>query len=128
MSMENGTEQKKHTRVGEILQVLMDHVDLVSLEAQFEARIASRRLGAFAAAFILVLAAFIYLQVALIQALAALGLQVVYSCLIIALIYCLGAALLVRWGTRRDPKAGRPFEATRREMEETVEWIQKLFS
>lgn len=125
--MNSGTEEKR-SRLGDFLKVFRDHAALASLEARFEAVHASRRLLGAAIAAVLALAAFVYLQIALVAALIALGLKLSQACLALAAVCGAGAVMTIRWAVRRAPGAGRPFEATRREMGETVEWIQKLFS
>jgi hypothetical protein len=125
--MHNGTDERR-SLFAEILHVFRGHVDLAGLEARYEAGQAMRRLLAFGAAALLGIAAFVYLQLAIVAGLVALGLKLVYASLILAAVYGAGAYVILRFLARRDPNAGQPFEGTRREMEDTLEWIQKLFS
>ncbi|MFA5975910.1 MAG: phage holin family protein [Elusimicrobiota bacterium] len=120
--------RKKHSRFGELLNVLMDHAELVSLEARFEARQALRRLIAIVVACVLAVAAFVYLQIALIAGLLRLGLTLGTAGLVMGGVYGLAALVIGLWVGRRHPKVGSPFEATRREIRETIEWIRKIFS
>jgi len=125
---DNGIEQKPKTFLSELAGVLSDHIDLVSLEAGYESQQAARRLAAIVVAACLLFGAFVLLQVAILFGLARLGIGVGWASLGLAVLYGLiGTGIAARWG-RRDPKVGSPFEGTRREVKESLQWIQKLFS
>ena len=129
-TLEDMTENHspRPSRISEILKVLSDHAELASVEAQFEAAQASRRLLGGILAAVFALAAFTFVQFSLVAALMALGLRFGFACLSLAGIYALCAAAVWFGLCRRDAQAGRPFDGTRRELGETLEWIHKLFS
>ncbi len=125
--MIEGSQESKG-RIQQILEVLTDHAELASLELRFEAKQASRRLAVLAAVALLISMVVVLLHVALILGLVALGLHPAFACLVVAAADAGGAyAMAVNLG-RRDPRAGSPFEQTRQELPESVEWIRKLFS
>jgi len=126
--MNNGDTEPKKTVISEVLDVLSDHAELLSLEWRYESRQAGRRLAAIGTALILGLTAFLLLQVALVYGLMVAGLNVGWSSLLLAVVYVIAGAIVWQIFGRRDVRAGRPFEATRQQLPESKEWIQKLFS
>jgi len=126
--MNNGDTDPKQTVISEVLDVLSDHVEILSLEWRYESRQAARRLAAVGIALVLSFTAFLLLQVALVYGLMAAGLNAGWASLLLAAIYMIAGAFAWQIFGRRDIRAGRPFEATRRQLPESKQWIQKLFS
>lgn len=126
--MNNGDSPSKKSVVSEVLEVLSDHAEILSLEWRYESRQAGRRLAAIGVAMVLSLTAFLLLQVALVYGMMAAGLNAGWSSLILATIYVIAGVIVWQVLGKRDARAGRPFEATRRQLPESKQWIQKLFS
>jgi len=124
----NGDTEPRKTVVSEVLDVLSDHAEILSLEWRYESRQAGRRLAAIGVAVVLGLSAFLLLQVALVYGLMVAGLNAGWASLLLAAIYMIAGAVVWRILGKRDPRAGRPFEATRKQLPESKQWIQKLFS
>jgi uncharacterized membrane protein YqjE len=123
----NGNDHKK-TVVGEILDVLSDHLELAGLEARYESQTLARRFTAILVTAILAFGAFVMLQIAIIFGLAKVGIGIGWASLSLAAFYgVLGTVVFWKFG-RRDPRGGGPFAGTRREVKESLQWIQKLFS
>jgi len=128
MNHTNGHPAKEPSVLADVSAMIEDHLDLAALETHYELQQAGKRGFAFAVIFMLALAAFLLAQVAVVFGLAALGLSIWVSCLVIAALYALAAVgIYVRWG-RRDPRVGPAFAGTRREVGETLRWVQKIFS
>jgi len=124
----DSSSTRSRSVLADVTAMLEDHMDLAALETQYEVEQAGRRSVAFGIIFMLALAAFLLVQVSVIYGLSALGMPVWGACLVMASVYALSAiAIFVRWG-RRDARIGPAFAATRREMGETVQWMQKIFS
>ena len=124
---ENGSENR--TSIWrEVTDQISDHVDLAALELHYETQQAGKRLLAVGIVLILVLTGFIVLQVAVIGWLMRAGLSLGIAALLLSFVY-FALALGVYWALgRRDKRAGPPFLATQRELHETIQWIQKIFS
>lgn len=126
--MNNGDMEPKKTMINEVLDVLSDHAEILSLEWRYESRQAAQRLVAIGVALVLGLTAFLLLQVAVVYGLMAIGLNAGWASLILAVIYLITGVVIWQTVWKRDTRAGRPFEATRRQLLESKQWIQKLFS
>ena len=123
---ENGTENKR-SLWKDLTDQLSDHIDLAALELGYEAQEAVKRLTAAGIIFILVLTAFIGLQVALIGLLIKLGLSLGLASFILSVVYFAAAFVIYRVLGRRDKRVGPPFAATHRELKGTLRWIQRIF-
>jgi uncharacterized membrane protein YqjE len=124
---ENGSETKTNIW-REVTNQISDHVDLASLELRYETHQARKRLVAAGIVFVFALTGFIVLQVAAIGWLMRAGLSLGVAALLLSLIY-FALATGVYWiFGRRDKRVGPPFQATQRELHETLQWIQKIFS
>ena len=127
----NGHSRETHppSLLANIAGVLEDHVHLATVEAQYEMDQARRRFLVLGTALVLGAIAFLLGQVAIVDGLVALFKLPVWAvCLILMVIYGGVAAYIATHFGQRDPKAGAPFSGTRRELIETLQWIQKLFS
>jgi uncharacterized membrane protein YqjE len=125
----NGHDTRPPSLLANLAGVLEDHVNLATIEAEFEVDQARRRFLVLGVALMLGSIAFLLGQVAIVDGLVALlKLPVWAVCLILMVIYGSAAAYIVTHFGRRDPKAGTPFAGTRRELIGTLQWIQKLFS
>src|SRR5436190_18990936 len=123
---ENGESKKSVT--GEVLSLIEDQMDLASLEWQYEKSQSLRRLVALGVAVLLAITSFAVLQIAMIAGLLSVGVSAVRACLILAVIYAIVTGLLVwRYG-RRDPRAEKPFQASREELHKNLKWIRQIFS
>jgi len=123
---ENGDPKK--SAAGEVFSLLEDQIELASLEWTYEKKQSVRRIGALAAAALLVLTAFVMLQVTIVVGLVRVGLPVAGACLALAAVYAVVAGLLTWISGRRDPGAGVPFQGTRQELRHNLRWIRQLFS
>jgi uncharacterized membrane protein YqjE len=124
---ENGTETKS-TIWRDVTSQISDHVDLAALELRYETQQAGKRLLAFSITAILALTGFIVLQVAIVGWLMGTGLSLGNAALILGVLYFAVAAGVYGACGRRDKRAGPPFVATQKELHETLQWIQKIFS
>ena len=124
---ENGKNHKS-SLPGQFFALLDDQIDLASLEWQFEKSHSLKRIGALILAVFLAFAAFVFIQVAIIAGIAATGRSIWLSALILGGIYLLMAILLLWKFSRRDPKAGSPFQGSRQELRKNLKWIQQIFS
>ena len=123
---DNGKQPK--SLPGQFFALLEDQIDLASLEWQFEKKQSLKRLGALALALFLALAAFVLLQVAIVAGIVATGHSIWLSALILAGVYLVLAVALLWKFSRRDPRAGSPFQGTRQELRKNLKWIQQILS
>ena len=123
---ENG--QGKKSLVGEAFELIDDHLELASLEWEYEKAQSLRRLGGLAGVAVMVLSAFALLQVAAVYGLVHFGLSVGFACLALAGVYVAIAVFLFWKFGRRDPRAGEPFQGTRQELHYNLKWIRQFFS
>jgi uncharacterized membrane protein YqjE len=134
MNVTEETNGQPHTAkppslLANLAGVLEDHVHLATVEAQYEVDQARRRFLVMGIALILGAIAFLLGQVAIVDGLVNLFKLPVWAvCLILMVLYGGTAAYIFQNFGLRDPKAGAPFSGTRRELIETLQWIQKLFS
>jgi uncharacterized membrane protein YqjE len=126
--METNGHTTKPSFLREALGMLEDHAELASLEWRYERSQAIRRLVAVAIATGLAFGAFLLLLIATVYGLVSLGLNVGWVALGLGVLCAIASAIIVQTVGQRDPRAGRPFEGTRRQAHESIEWIQKLFS
>lgn len=118
--------QDKLTR-GAAFDLLEDHGKLASLEWRYEKAILLRRACLIAGAGLLILAAYALIQAALFWEWFQFWHSAVGVFLGLAAMNA-GTALLLVWcSLRRDPKAGRPFQGTLEEGENTLQWMRELF-
>jgi len=125
------TENGQETRGSiwkDVAEQMSDHVDLAALELRFEARQAAKLLWVAGVVLILVLTAFIVLQVAIVGALMRAGLSMGLAALLLSALYVALALAVYGMFGRRDKRMGPPFIGTQTEMRETLRWIQKIFS
>jgi uncharacterized membrane protein YqjE len=123
---ENGHSHR--SAIGEFIALLEDQMDLASLEWEYEKNLNFKRIGAVIAAVFLGFAAFMFIQVAIVMGIAALGVPVGWACVILAAVYVLVAGLLLRNFAQRDPRVGAPFQGTRQEFRKNLRWISQIFS
>jgi hypothetical protein len=125
----NGTEtEKKPSLISEIFSQITDHFDLLALESRYEMECVGKRVAAVAIASVLGITAFTLLQIAIVYGLVKAGLSLGVSCLILAVVYGVVAAVVMLKMGKRDARAGEPFEATQRTIKESLQWIQQVFS
>jgi uncharacterized membrane protein YqjE len=125
---DNGQSTKKKNVVGEVIGLVEDHLDLATLEWEYEKQQGARKLTAIAVAGVLILTAYVLVQFGLVHTLTRLGLSSDVACALLASVYVLLGGLILWQFARRDPRAGRPFQATCQEITKNLQWIQKLFS
>jgi uncharacterized membrane protein YqjE len=123
---QNGESKKSIT--GEVLSLLEDHMELASLEWEYEKTQTKRRLGALAVIALLAMSAFAFLQIAIVYGLVALGLTFPLASLVLAGTYLIIAAILCSTMGKRDKRAGEPFQGTRQEIRRNIKWIRQIFS
>jgi len=111
-----------------VLTLLEDHGKMAALEWRYEKTRLLKRAGFVLAACLLLAAACALVQAALFWE----GLKFWRSAIGVSLTLAginFGAALLLLWvSSKRDPRAGRPFQATQEEWDSTRQWIRELFS
>ena len=126
---ENGsaaTQQRPVRKRTHWAGILEDHLNLAALECEYEVSQGTRLLTIWAAAFALILAAFLLIQVGIVYGLASLGLPIWGACLLLGALYTTVAIVgIFRFG-RRDPKAGPAFSGTMRELRESLRWMRSL--
>ncbi|MBL0349721.1 MAG: phage holin family protein [Elusimicrobia bacterium] len=109
------------------VDLMKDHLELALLEWRYEWGEARRRVVAWGAGLLLAGSSAVLLHVALIGWAMKRGMGGERVALALAVAYLLiGAAVVGRWGRRR-PGAGRPFEASREELNRSVPWIIDRF-
>jgi uncharacterized membrane protein YqjE len=123
---QNGESKKSIT--GEVLSLLEDHMELASLEWEYEKAQSKRRLGALAGIALLSVSAFAFLQIAIVAGLVALGLTLPIASLVLAGAYLILSAILFSTLGKRDKQAGEPFQGTRQEIRRNIKWIRQIFS
>jgi uncharacterized membrane protein YqjE len=123
------TEEKAPpSMISQVLAQISDHLELISLESRYESGRAMRWLAFVGASLFIAFFAFALLQVTFVGLLMKMGLSLGLSCLTLAVVYGLVAAGLGWTVMRSNRGAGMPFEASQREIKETLKWIQKLLS
>lgn len=123
---ENGHEPPRRSLTGDVISVLEDQVELISLELGYETEQGAKRAVALLLAAFLGMLAFAILQIAIVKGLELLGVSLGVACVILATAYTLVAALLVMKFGRRDKRAGEPFQGTRSEIRKNLEWMRQL--
>lgn len=123
---ENGSP-KRSSIWKEVAGQLSDHVELASLELRYESERAIKKLLVGGAVLVLVLTGFIVLQVSVVGWLMKAGLSLGTSATLLSAIYFLLAYALFHVA-RRDKRVGPPFASTQRELQSTIQWIQKILS
>jgi uncharacterized membrane protein YqjE len=123
---ENG--ESKRSLTGEVLSLLEDHMELASLEWQYEKARSKRCLAALAGAALLIVTGFAFLQVAIVQGLVSLGLSLPIACVVLASVYGIAAGILISTMGRRDPRVGEPFQGTQQEIKRNLRWIRQIFA
>jgi uncharacterized membrane protein YqjE len=123
---ENGSGKK--SIVGEVLELLDDQLELASLEWQYEKTNSLKRILAIVSGAMFAVSAFALLLVAAVLGLTGLGLSLIQSCLVLAVILGGFSAVLILRFSRRDPKVGAPFQGTRQEARKNLKWMRQLFS
>lgn len=126
--MTDSEGEPKGSRWSEIFALLDDQLKLASLELRYEKALALRRVLAYGMVVLLVATAFVLLQVALVCALLRVGLALGGACLGLGCVYVAGAWGVFRVWARRDPRVGKPFQASAEELKENLRWIRKFFS
>lgn len=122
------SEQKKPGLISDMVGLLNDQADLAALELHYETAQATRRLVALILAGLFALASFGILQLMILNILIQFRLSWLAASALLVVLDAIVAVLIFKFVGLRDPRAGRPFEGTRRESKETLQWIQKLFS
>ncbi len=119
---------RKPSILQSVVGLLQDQLDLFSLELGFEKRQVRRRALALVAIGIFGLLSAALFQVAIVLWLAKEAPNIAGVCGLLGLLYGVIAGGIF-WGLgRRDPRAGKPFEGSRRQLDENLKWIQTLFS
>ena len=110
-----------------LLELAKDHLQLASLEWEFERRKWWRRLLVRGGGATILASAYLFFHLALVVALHDYGLTWVTIGVSVGFVYALvGSALF--WGLgRREPAAGEPFEGSREELRRSYHWIERLF-
>src|SRR5262245_25047427 len=119
---ENGhtTSETKKTVVSDVVGLIEDHIELASLEWQFEKEQGTRRLMAVGAGLILGLCAFGFLQIAILGGLVGLGMPLWGAAVSLAVVYGgIAGVCLWRFG-HRPAQAGEPFQGTRAEIRKNL--------
>jgi len=123
---ENGEPKRSITK--DVLALLEDQMELVSLEMGYEADQGVRRVAALVVAAFLGLTAFAVLQVAIVKGLEWAGLSLAQACVTLAAVYGGTAAGLIMKFGRRDKRAGEPFQGTREEIRKNLRWMRQFLS
>lgn len=123
----NGTETEGQPSFlrSRLIDLVDEHLALLSLESRFEADQAAKRLTVLIGAAACVLLSLIGLQVGMILALARAGFSMDLLCAGLGVLWGIGGYLLYRYGALRDPRIGGPFEGSRQEFSRSLQWIRK---
>lgn len=124
---ENGSPNNRSTIWKQVASQLSDHVELASLELRYEGERALKKLLVAGAMMVLVMTGFIVLQVSLVGWLMKVGLSLGASALILSGVYFV-LAYVIFTVSRRDRRVGPPFAGTQKELQATIQWIQKILS
>lgn len=127
-SPETSERRSDPSLASQVLSVLNDQFELADLELRYERSQFVRQLAALLLALVLGGTYFVLLQIAMVHALVLRGHALGHVCLVLGGIYGLLAGVIYRVFGQRDPRAGEPFEASRKELGKNLKWIQKLFS
>jgi len=122
----NDTESSSVVR--RVLELIENHVELGTLECRYESSRVRRQICAIAVGAAFGLAAFVFLQVALIQGLLCIGFPLWAFCLLAAAFYGTLAVMIYRLWGRRQPEAGSPFQASGEEFKRSLQWIRENLS
>lgn len=124
----NGAPRPPSSFIHQALRLAQDHIKLGLLETRFEVAQARRRAVALVFAATAFLTAHVFLQIALVRGLMALGLPMGAATVILAIAYFGVSAYITLIYGQRDKAAGVRFEGSKEELERSKEWIQKRFS
>jgi uncharacterized membrane protein YqjE len=108
-----------------MMGLLRDHLELASVELKYAKDKARRRLLGWVAAGLLAVTGYVFLQVALLGGLRALGLGLGQGALLLGVVYALGAFLIIKKFSKSDKQTGSAFQATRDELHRSFNWIEK---
>lgn len=125
--MTNGTD-KEPTVFGELAGLVADHGELAALELRYESAQMMKRTVALAVGAAFAIAAFAIFELVVLHGLVRLGLSWLWASVTLCLANGASSWVIFKFVGRRDPRAGGMFEGSRREMKETLQWIQKRFS
>ena len=126
MTGSNGSQKPSFVR--NLIGLVEDHVELASLELNYAKQEGRRRLIGLAVGAVFALCAFLFLQVALMFGLMALGLTAGIACLILGGVYAAVAlGVMAKYG-RSDPETRDVFQGSRQELGRSLKWIEKHFS
>ena len=120
--------ERKKGIFDDLRAMLADQTELARLEWRYESAQAARRGLALVAAALLLASAVGILEAVTLHLFVKAGLSWLAAASTLGVLDLIGAGALWRFAGRRDPRAGQPFEGSRREALETVAWIRKLFS
>jgi uncharacterized membrane protein YqjE len=121
-------EERKPSLVNQFFGLLEDHLELVGLEYRYESDHLRRVLGFGMAAGVFALSAFVFLQIALVQALLAVGLSLSAAVLLLGGLYAAVSLGIYYRYCKRDPRTGVPFQTSLNELDRSIRWIHQHFS
>jgi Putative Actinobacterial Holin-X, holin superfamily III len=110
-----------------LFSLLRDHLELVSLEWQYERQRAWRRFLIKGSGAIFLATSYIFIHVALIGALLRWGMSVGMIGLCLSLFYFVLGSLMLGFFKKHDAEAEKPFQGTREEVKRSFNWIEKYF-
>ncbi len=109
------------------LDLLKDHLELVSLEWEFEKREGWRRLISLGVGAILIFSSFVYMQMALFGWFLQMGLRGQEISVIFGCIYFVSGIIVIWFFGRRQNGLGPPFQGSLSEFKRSFNWIEKRF-
>ncbi len=127
MSQNGHSTEPKRTVASDVIGLIEDHIELASLEWEYEKAQGVRRVVGLAVGAIAALCAFAFLQIAIVSALIRAGLPVWGAALALTVVYGGVAAGCFTKFCKRSNKAGEPFQGTRAEIRKNLRWIQQFF-
>jgi len=119
---------KSSSTIQQILELLDDYIELGTLECRYEGSQARRRIYFVVLGAVLGLTAFVLVQVAAVHGLLQRDLPLRAICLLAATGYGILSVCICRWRGRRDPSAGKPFQASSEEFRCNLQWIRQNLS
>jgi uncharacterized membrane protein YqjE len=119
--------EPKRTFARDVFGLLEDHLELASLEWEYEKAQGIRRIIGLTIGAVAGLCAFIFLQVAIVTVLIRAGMPVWGAAVLLTGLYGVVAVICFKVFGKRPAKAGEPFQGTKTEIRKNLRWIQQFF-
>ncbi len=121
----NTTEAAAPSTGKRFFDLARDHVKLASLEWQYEKQNWRRRLLVRGGGAALLFCGFVFLQIAIIGGLLAVGMKIGWIGLLLFAVYTVSGVAMIKFFGKRDKIVGDAFQGTIEEIKRSVNWIEK---